>query len=194
MKPAQTAILLVSAVALPLLAGSCSKPAAEAAQAAAPSTSANDPIQSAMAAAPAALGEHATIVAVNADGSMTTLREGTNGWTCMPDNPQSPGPDPMCMDANALKWGMAWMKHEEPPKELPGIMYMLKGGSDASNTDPFATQPAADGKWVETGPHMMLVGTLAGLAGYPSGPNPDTTQPYVMWSGTPYAHLMLPVE
>jgi hypothetical protein len=31
-------------------------------------------------------------------------------------------------------------------------------------------------------------------AAYPSGPNPDTTQPYVMWAGTPYQHLMAPVR
>ena len=31
-------------------------------------------------------------------------------------------------------------------------------------------------------------------AGYPENPMPDTSQPYVMWAGTPYAHLMLPVK
>ena len=32
------------------------------------------------------------------------------------------------------------------------------------------------------------------LAGYPSGGKPDTSVPYVMWAGTPYAHLMVPVS
>ena len=32
------------------------------------------------------------------------------------------------------------------------------------------------------------------LKGYPSGAKPDTKAPYVMWAGTPYAHLMIPVE
>ena len=37
--------------------------------------------------------------------SQRTLREGSNGFTCMPDNPTTPGPDPMCMDAAAMELG-----------------------------------------------------------------------------------------
>lgn len=151
-----------------------------------------DPIRSAMSAAPLAVAAKATIVRANADGTMTTLRKGTNGFTCMPDNPQTPGPDPMCMDANAMEWAMAWMGHKPPPTDKPGLMYMLEGGTDASNTDPFATKP--DGAWISTGPHVMIVGSAAALNGYPSGPRPDTKAPYVMWAGTPYAHLMVPVK
>lgn len=154
---------------------------------------ASDPIASAMAAAPAAVSAKATIVASDAAGTMNTLRQGTNGFTCMPDNPVTPGPDPMCMDANAMDWAMAWMKHEPPPKDTPGFMYMLAGGTDASNTDPFATKPTGGADWIRTGPHVMIVGSEKALKGYPSGPTPDTTQPYVMWAGTPYAHLMIPV-
>jgi hypothetical protein len=29
---------------------------------------------------------------------------------------------------------------------------------------------------------------------YPKNADPDTTVPYVMWSGTPYQHLMAPVK
>src|SRR3546814_14654932 len=68
-----------------------------------------------MAAAPAALARGATIVTMSDDGTMQTLREGNNGYTCMPDNPVTPRPDPMCMDANALTWAMAWIGHEPPP-------------------------------------------------------------------------------
>jgi hypothetical protein len=59
-------------------------------------------IKSAMSAAPAKIAKAATIVAMDADGKM--LRAGTNGFTCMPDNPATPGPDPMCMDKNATEW------------------------------------------------------------------------------------------
>ena len=62
-----------------------------------------DMIKSAMAAAPEAVAKGATIVAVEADGKMRTLRQGSNGFTCLPDNPNSPGPDPMCGDANAME-------------------------------------------------------------------------------------------
>ena len=152
----------------------------------------SDPIASAMSAAPAAVGRNATIVAMADDGSMKTLREGSNGWTCMPDSPTTPGPDPMCMDANAAKWAAAWMGKKDPPANTVGVMYMLEGGTDASNSDPYATAPTAENDWINTGPHIMIVGSKEILAGYPSGAKPDTASPYVMWSGTPYAHLMVP--
>ncbi len=153
----------------------------------------SDPVASAMSAAPAAISQDATIMQAQSDGSMKTLREGRNGWTCMPDSPTTPGPDPMCMDANAAKWATAWMSKKEPPANTVGVMYMLEGGTDASNTDPYAKEPTAENDWVNTGPHLMIVGSKEVLAGHPSGAKPDTSKPYVMWAGTPYAHLMVPV-
>jgi hypothetical protein len=152
-------------------------------------------IKSAESAAPASIAKGATIVAMNADGTMTTLRQGTNGWTCMPDNPTTPGPDPMCMDKNAMEWAGAWMAHKEPPAGKVGLMYMLAGGTDASNTDPYATAPTATNHWVKTGPHVMIVGADASFYdSYPKGADPDTSAPYIMWAGTPYQHLMAPVK
>jgi hypothetical protein len=146
-----------------------------------------------MSAAPAAVAKGAKIVAMEAGGAMRTIREGSNGFTCMPDNPATPGPDPMCMDAPAMEWAMAWVGHKPPPQST-GFMYMLAGGTDASNTDPYAEKPSAQNHWVKTGPHVMIVGDAELLAHYPSGADPDTTRPYVMWAGTPYAHLMIPVR
>ena len=71
-------------------------------------------IKSAMSAAPARVAQGASIVVMEADGKMRTLREGKNGFTCMPDNPATPGPDPMCMDKNAMEWAMAWVGHKTP--------------------------------------------------------------------------------
>jgi len=156
--------------------------------------SSNDPVSSAESAAPASLAHDAAIVTFDASGTMKQLRAGKNGWTCMPDAPDTPGPDPMCFDGNAAKWADAWVHHKTPPDGTPGVMYMLEGGTDASNTDPYATKPTQGSDWLHTGPHMMLVGSQSSLAGYPSGPNPDTKAPYVMWAGTPYAHLMIPVS
>ena len=153
----------------------------------------SDPVASAMAAAPTSISQGATIVQAQADGSMKTLREGTNGWTCMPDNPATPGPDPMCGDSNAMRWAEAWIGKKPPPANTVGVMYMLEGGTDASNTDPYATRPTAENAWVNTGPHLMIVGSKEVLAGHPTGAKPDTSVPYVMWADTPYAHLMVPV-
>lgn len=148
---------------------------------------------SAMSAAPANVGKNATIVSMGADGAMNTLRAGTNGFTCMPDNPATPGPDPMCMDANAMGWLHAYVGHQVPPAGKVGFMYMLAGGTDASNTDPYAAKPDAANHWIKTGPHVMIVGADASFYdAYPKNADPDTSVPYVMWAGTPYQHLMAP--
>jgi len=153
-------------------------------------------IASAMSAAPRPIAEGATIIAMGSNGAMRPFREGTNGWTCMPDNPTTPGPDPMCMDTNAIQWAQAWMSHQMPPSDKIGFMYMLAGGTDASNTDPYAKGPAPGNNWVETGPHVMIVGPAAMqmMQGYPREAQPDTSRPYVMSPGTPYEHLMIPVR
>jgi hypothetical protein len=141
------------------------------------------------------VGAAATIVAMDEQMNIRTVREGTNGFTCMPDTPASPGNDPMCFDAGGLQWAQAWMAHEEPPEGVVGMAYMLQGGSDASNTEPHAMQPAEGAEWVDTGPHLMLFNVGAMIDSYPDqGDNPDTKAPYVMWAGTPYEHLMIPVE
>lgn len=152
-------------------------------------------IKSAMRAAPKKVSAGATIVATGADGQMRTLREGTNGFTCMPDNPATPGPDPMCMDKAALEWAGAWMGHKTPASGKIGFMYMLSGGTDASNTDPYAMKPSVENHWVKTGPHVMIVGAEASFYDmYPKSADPDTAVPYVMWPGTPYQHLMIPIK
>ena len=152
-------------------------------------------IKNATSAAPEAVAAGAAVIAPAADGSMKTLREGTNNFTCMPDNPNSPGNDPMCLDSNGMAWAEAWMNKSTPPEGKVGFGYMLQGGSDASNSDPHATAPASGGEWVDTGPHVMVFNAGDMVSSYPSQKdNPDTKQPYVMWSGTPYEHLMIPVE
>ena len=152
-------------------------------------------IDSAMQAAPGKVASGATIVAMQPDGSMRTVRAGNNGFTCMADNPATPGPDPMCMDAAAMEWAGAWVGHKPPASGKIGLMYMLAGGTDASNTDPYATKPDASNHWVETGAHVMIVGAdQAFYDMYPKSADPDTSVPYVMWPGTPYQHLMIPIK
>lgn len=148
-------------------------------------------VVSATSAAPAVIGRAASVMTM--DGKL--LRKGTNGWTCFPDDPGTPGPDPMCVDKNGLAWMNALMA-KKPPPNVVGLAYMLEGGSDASNLDPFLTKPPAGAKWVTTGPHIMILSaSVAQGSGFPSKQAaPDTSKPYVMYGGTPYAHIMFPVK
>ena len=68
----------------------------------------------------------------------------------------------------------------------------VEGGKRWSNTDPFATEPPAGAKWIEDGPHVMVMNSPDMMALYPH--EPDPTQAYVMFPDTPYAHLMIPVK
>ena len=155
----------------------------------APPTTNPAKIKSAMSAAPMAVAQGATIMDM---ATMAVIRPGTNGWTCFPDGP-SPGVDPMCLDKNGLDWAHAWMSKKDPPQGKMGVGYMLAGGSDASNTDPFATKPNGADRWVDTGPHMMILNIGDRFDGYPTTAT-NTKVPYVMFPGTPYAHLMIPVK
>ena len=120
------------------------------------------------------------------------LREGTNGWTCLSDWPVSPGNDPQCFDPIWAAWNEAYAAGEEP--EIPGlgIGYMLQGGSDPSNSDPMAMEPAPGEEWVTTPPHLMFL-MPEGFDAEVFSTTPSDSVPYIMWDGTPYEHLMVPV-
>jgi hypothetical protein len=147
-------------------------------------------IKAAMSAAPGSISKEATIVAMSDDMKSTrTLRKGTNGYTCMPGPP-----DPMCADQNAMAWFDAYMNKKDPPKDKIGFVYMLAGDHGASNTDPYAQKETPTNNWVKTGPHVMIVGAKGMTAGYPNDAKADPAKAYVMWPGTQYEHLMLPVK
>ena len=149
-------------------------------------------IANAMSAGPPAVSRDATIIAMDGD-KIRTLRKGSNEFTCVPDDPGSPGNDPMCLDKNAMEWLQPWMDHKDAPKGKMGLVYMLQGGSDASNDDPFATAPPAGKKWVTTGPHVMVVGMAGLLGNIPKSPDAPKL-PFIMWGGTSYEHIMMPVK
>ncbi len=149
----------------------------------------SDYIAKVMTAAPAAVVKGATIVQVQSNGSMRTLQTGSNGFTCMLLDADTP----MCADRNAMAWAGALMGHAAPPDAV-GFVYMLAGDDGASNTDPYARAATADNHWVKTGPHVMIVGPSSKAMGYPMTADADSSKPYVMWAGTPYAHVMIPVS
>jgi hypothetical protein len=149
-------------------------------------------IQNALSAAPAGISKNAAVVEMGAGGAMTELKKGTNGWTCIPDNPANPVNDPMCMDKVAMQWADAWMHKKPVTITSLGIGYMLQGGSTADNDDPFAEKPKPGKDWLKEPPHIMIFGTKLAAGMYAT--TPDTTQPWVMWKGTPYEHLMVPAK
>lgn len=147
-------------------------------------------IKSALAAAPPAIAKGAAVMAPGADGKMIELRPGTNGFTCLPDQPETPGKDAMCLDPQAMIWAQSWMAHDAVPKNTaPGIAYMLTGGSDISANDPWAKMVPGQA-FVESPPHWMVMWPFdAKTSGLSTTPQKKGT--WIMFAGTPYAHLMI---
>jgi len=146
-------------------------------------------IRNAMSAAPGSVATRATIM----DGKHRILRAGGNGWICMPDDPSIPNNSPMCLDAQWLDFIDALMDKRPPAVVRVGVGYMLQGDTPVSNIDPFASAPTTTNQWVaNSGPHVMLiVPDPKTLQGIPT--EPSSGGPWVMWKGTPYAHLMIPM-
>jgi hypothetical protein len=145
-------------------------------------------IANALSAAPASIADGAKVMLM--DG--TVLRAGTNGWTCLPDDPDRPNNSPMCLDAAWLAFFDAYVNRTSPRFDGIGFGYMLQNDMPVSNTDPFATEPTPDNQWIAEGvPHiMMIVSDARVLDELPT--DPDNGGPWVMWKGTPYAHVMIP--
>jgi hypothetical protein len=139
-------------------------------------------------AAPESIVSEATIIMMQENGNAKTLQTGSNGFTCLVD----PGGTPLCADASAMEWRKA-IGGKTPPPNKTGFIYMMAGDTGTSNHDPYATDKS---HWAQTGPHVMIVGTAAREMAsiYPRTMDPDTSQAYVMFPGTPYEHLMLPVH
>ncbi len=124
---------------------------------------------------------------------MVVLRGlGSNGWTCFTDSPVSPDNDPVCYDPVFVAWHDAYAAGTQPQISGPGIAYRLGGGSAASATDPMAVQPPAGEKWVGAMPNVMLV-MPGGFDPAVFSTDPHSGLPFLMWQGTPYAHLVIPV-
>jgi hypothetical protein len=158
-----------------------------------------DRIANAMSAGPQEIAQAATILdwPPEPGAEWTLLREGTNGWTCIPDDNTLATPtltnDPMCLDEMWLEWLNAAMAGREPNLTRPGIAYMFQGGSVADNDDPSVLAPPEGEAWQIDPPHIMVV--------YPDpldaaawSHEHDQGGPYLMFGGTPYEHLMIPVD
>jgi hypothetical protein len=149
-------------------------------------------IENAMSAAPPEIAQDATILdwPTEEGGEMVVLREGTNGWTCYTDWPDSPGNDPVCNDEVWESFNAALGANEEPDLTQAGVAYMLQGGSDplsivsngAVEGDDFVTMP----------PHIMIVfPTGTDLSSFST--DYTTGGPFVILAGTPFELVIFPV-
>jgi hypothetical protein len=146
-------------------------------------------IEEALSAVPPELAKGATVM----DWEMNVLKKGDNGWTCFPTNPHLEGKAPMCHDAVWMGWADAYLNKKDYAGGKFGVSYMLAGDEGASNIDPYAEGATEDNQWVVEGPHLMiLVPDPAMLEGMST--DPWNGGPYVMWKGTPYVHIMVPVD
>lgn len=152
-------------------------------------------IQNALSAAPESVAKNATVMDFpeTADGALVELQKGTNDWTCLPDYPASPGKDPMCLDKQGMVWLKGYITQQPPNLTQAGLAYMLEGGSDASNTDPFAQKPTEGEDWI-TAPAHTMVFPVGKLDQSVYSTDPKNGGPWIMWAGTPYEHLMIPVK
>jgi hypothetical protein len=198
MKRAFLMFLLFSGI-LTLLGGAQEKPAAKGSgtatarrmsQAAAGPQDKQALIREALSAAPPEIAKTATVK----DWEGNVLKPGSGAYTCYPTPPpmRKMGKEPMCLDKTWQAWADAWLNHKDFKADQVGIAYMLEGDAGASNTDPYATGPTSDNQWVVSGPHtMVVVPDPAQLEGLRTDPN--SGGPFVMWKGTPYAHIMVPL-
>lgn len=145
-------------------------------------------IASAMSAGPESLAVNATIQSW--DGKV--LRQGTNSWVCLPDMPDNGGVDPWCVDASWLNLLDALMNGKDPSYDKVGIAYMLAGDAPISNITPAGKKE--DGDWVDgLNAHLMVL--VPDHASFDNiSTDPKNGGPWIMWSGTPYAHIMIPID
>jgi hypothetical protein len=125
-------------------------------------------IANALNAGPASITEHAAVIdwpANPKDGMShgSVLRQGTNGWTCLPDVPGRPQHLPMCVDETMMKWFMATLAGKKPDIDRVGLSYMLMGdvrqGQGATPGASYQTiaDPSQAKEWFYIGPHIMVV-------------------------------------
>ena len=142
-------------------------------------------ITRAMSAGPAEIAKSARIVDTANNGKTIILREGDNGFTCMPGNPRVIGDPPMCADAASMQWVADFKAHKsKPTNTIPGITYMLAGATQRSDSDPYDTTSPS----ITVPSHWLIMWPFdPGATGLPV--THRDTGAYIMWAGSPYAHM-----
>jgi hypothetical protein len=142
-------------------------------------------ISRAMASGPLHITKDASVIEMDHQGNTVVLRQGTNDWVCFPGDENEIGNVPMCADPMGLQWMTDIMTGKPAPTNTaPGIIYMLCGATQHSNTDPFDRTSTP----IPIGPHWMILWPYdAARDGLPS--TVRDAGAWVMFDGTPYAYL-----
>lgn len=156
------------------------------------SMSQKEQIKLALSAAPAHIAKDATVMLTDQDGKQVEAKKGTNGFTCIPTvNNRPEEPDPMCFDAAVGQWVDALLnKKDKPDNTVPGVSYMALGGYHWEKEGKILMNEEPGAKLVKEPPHWMLMWPFDSKeAMLPTLPNPSGV--YIMFDGTPFAHLMV---
>jgi hypothetical protein len=139
----------------------------------------------AMSAGPPEIAKGARIIDVDSTGHTEVLREGVNGFTCVPGNGDTH--PPMCADQPSMQWFNDFSAHRlSPTNVVPGITYMLAGAMQRSDSDPYDERSPL----IKIGPHWMIMWPFdPATTGLPSSHR--NTGAYIVWPETPYAHLRI---
>lgn len=148
-------------------------------------------IKLALSAAPPHIAKDAAVMIPGPDGKMVEAKKGSNGFTCIPTVNGRETPDPMCMDAAVGQWVDSLVnKAPKPTNTEPGVSYMARGGFHWEKDGKILMDEEPGAKLVKEPPHWMVMwpfdSKASGLA-----PKPNPSGVYIMFDGTPYAHLMV---
>ncbi len=145
----------------------------------APGESSEAQIARAIAAGPSHVTEFARIEGSDAQGNRVVLREGNNGFTCLPGNPQMVGRPASCSNQAAQQWSADLAAGKPAPTNTAaGFIFMQSG----------ATALSPSGDIIDIGPQWMITWPFDPKATGLSATAKDSGA-YILWSDTPYAHL-----
>ena len=189
MSPRERYVKLAATFAA-IVIGTCSAAVAQTPSSQASSAGSDESPQTkiarALSAAPPDVAREAKVAEVDSQGRIVKiLWEGSNGFTCMPGDPKQVGRPAMCADKASMQWSSDFLQHKsKPTNTAPGIIYMLAGATQRSDSDPHDTTSPP----IEVGPHWMIMWPFDPKAtGLPTSHKPAGA--YIMWAGSPYAHL-----
>ena len=147
-------------------------------------------IAEALSAAPSFISDDATVH----NWQHQTLREGSNGWVCLPTMPaftEKGEVCPMCVDSTWHGFMYALQNDKEPDVSQMGFAYMLAGDCTFSNISPSA-ELTEDNQLIKEGVHLMMLVSDNSVFDNITD-DPYAGGPYVMWNNTPFEHVMIPL-